>query len=137
MLFILFFAPLGSITNIDDMISYGEEHSVGAIVTDCPPESSCELKVSRPSTSPIKCTFWANTSHWHTDEKVVFKAGNSWTRVTINYSGIGVSSTEERYAVPMNISVEELRFGVTRHVLKLIAITIPILALSCVFLPHL
>ena len=99
-----------------------------------------EVRVSWPSTSPAKITFNIRSLSDETtnprisDEKIMFTAieEKQFLDITIVANGVGKKGIEN-YKIPVNISLEKLHFGLTKHVWVLIFYTLPILIVFILF----
>jgi len=109
------------IHNLEFNIQFGENKTFQFDLRELAPESIYELRVSCPGTSPIKPFFSANGVMDTSDEKVVFKAVQPESSISLTIQGIGVSGNPAlSYTVPLNISLEKQYYGLTSPVLSVI-----------------
>lgn len=120
----------GSIENLEIDTKYGENETIELEMSNLEANSKYEMRVSWPSIWPIHNYFLVDCAVDISDEKVVFIPEMDHVEGTLVIQGRGVSKTEQRYEVPVNISLEKQYFGLTRHVWILIAYALPVLASS-------
>jgi hypothetical protein len=122
----------GDIYNREVIGSIGEQHILDFHGKMLKITGRYELRASWPSTSPAKIIFACrNCSNAITsDEKIMFNANLESIDIRVSVVSNGVPRKGiTQYPIPLNVSLEELHYGLTYHVWKLICVALPLLAL--------
>ena len=140
--FLLFYYTLipGSIYNRELDTKINETKTVNLFLLKLQKGKDYEVRVSWPSTSPAKIIFKLAlpndeyTKPRISDEKIMFNAieEKQFLDVTIFSNGVGKKGVKD-YKIPLNITLEQLHFGLTKHVWLLIFYTLPILIAFILF----
>ena len=130
----------GSIFNKEFELEINDSRTENFLLQQLKIGKNYEVRVSWPSTSPAKILFYfkspfnENSNPRISDEKIMFLAieENQFLDIKIIANGVPRKGIEN-YAIPINISLEELHYGLTKHVWKLIFYTFPILIAFIIF----
>lgn len=121
----------GETRDVEIIADRKKDDSVEVVMGALEPGSKYELRVSWPGTFPIRNSFSIDNIIDTSDEKVVFRPQQSESTAIVNIRGIGVSGADETaYRVPVVLSLEKQYIGLTIHVWRVIAVTLPLLVVS-------